>query len=226
MRFMECIQLTGKLLHGNNYLWSVMKKSSVSRTRTFTYFQILYYALERWTRTQNQILFGADRDGSKIHHNTELWTQLMVSRWNSSGIFSQDLPHCSSSTKSKSSWTNWATQRNSKDELSSCRCSITSYGELKTMKRNVLLMPHLCLCLQEDFHHDIGHSSDLDQKQSGILLTTKDHKENGTESLSWWWSNSEKADTQFSEPRIHCLEERSKAKVENYLYTSVPNYFC
>ena len=29
-----------------------------------------------------------------------------------------------------------------------------------------------------------GHSSDMDQKQSGILLTTKDHKENGTESLT------------------------------------------
>ena len=50
-----------------------------------------------------------------------------------------------------------------------------------------------------------------------------DHEENGTESLNWWWSNSEKADTQFSEPRVHCLEERSKGKeVENYLYTSVP----
>ena len=36
-----------KILHGNNYLWSVMKKSSVSRTRRFTYFQILCYALER-----------------------------------------------------------------------------------------------------------------------------------------------------------------------------------
>ena len=35
--------------------------------------------------------------------------------------------------------------------------------------------------------------------------------------------NSEKADTQFSEPRVHCPEERQKVKeVENYLYTSVP----
>ena len=40
-----------KILHGNNYLWLVMKKSSVSRTRRFTYFQILCYALERCTRT-------------------------------------------------------------------------------------------------------------------------------------------------------------------------------
>ena len=56
-----------------------------------------------------------------------------------------------------------------------------------------------------------------------ILITTKDHKENGTESLNRWWSDSEKADTQFSEPRVRCPEERSKAKeVENYRYTSVP----
>ena len=92
-----------------------------------------------------------------------------------------------------------------------------------TMSRNVLLTPHLCLYLQEDFQQNVGHLFDLDQKRSGILLTTKEHEENGTESLNWWWSNSEKADTQFSEPRVHCLEERSKAKeVENYRYTSVP----
>ena len=33
----------------------------------------------------------------------------------------------------------------------------------------------------------------------------------------------DKVDTQFSEPRVHCPEERSKAKeVENYHHTSVP----
>ena len=55
-------------------------------------------------RTQHQIRFGKKSCvGSKIHHNTELWTPWMVSRWNSSGILSQDSPHCSSATKSKSS---------------------------------------------------------------------------------------------------------------------------
>ena len=35
--------------------------------------------------------------------------------------------------------------------------------------------------------------------------------------------NSEKADTQFSQQRVRCLEERSKAKeMQNYQYTSVP----
>ena len=56
---------------------------------------------------------------------------------------------------------------------------------------------------------------------SDLYWQTKE--ENGTESLNWWWSNSERADTQFSEPRVHCPEERSKAKeVENYQNTSVP----
>ena len=52
------------------------------------------------------------------------------------------------------------------------------------MNRNVFLMPHLCLYLQKDFQQDVGLSSDLDQKRSGILLATKDHEENGTESLN------------------------------------------
>ena len=199
----------------------MMKKSSVSRTQRFMYFQILYYVLERWIRTQHRILFGKKSwVGSKIHHNTELWTQLTVSHWNSSGMFSQDSLHCSSSKKSKRSWTKWADPNNSKDELFSCRCLMTSHGDLKTMNGNALLTPHLCLYLQKDFHQDVGHSSDLDQKRSDILLTLTDQEENGIESLNWWWSSSEKADTQFSEPRVHCPEECSKAKkVENYQNT-------
>ena len=97
------------------------------------------------------------------------------------------------------------------------------HEDLKTKNRNAMLMPHWFFFLQKDSHQDVGHSSDLDQKRSGILLTLTDHKENGTESLNRWWSDSEKADTQFSEPQVHCPEERSKAKeVENYQYTSVP----
>ena len=47
------------------------------------------------------------------------------------------------------------------------------------------------------------------------------HKENLTESLNWWWSNSVNADTQFSEPRVRRPEERSKEKeVGNCQYTS------
>ena len=37
----------GKVLHGNSYLWSMMKKSSVSRMQRFMYPQILCCILER-----------------------------------------------------------------------------------------------------------------------------------------------------------------------------------
>ena len=71
-----------------------------------------------------------------------------------------------------------------KDESSSCRCSMTPHGDLKTMNRNVTLTPTSFLSMHEDFHQEDGHSSDLDQKKSGILLVVADHKENGTESLN------------------------------------------
>ena len=100
MKYMEWLQLTGKILHGNIFLRLVMKKSSVSRAHRFAYFQILCYALKRWARTHYQILSGGTSwRGSKVHHNTELWTHLMVSQWNSSGILSQESLHCSSATK-------------------------------------------------------------------------------------------------------------------------------
>ena len=55
---------------------------------------------------------------------------------------------------------------------------MTSYGELKTMNRNVLLIPHLCLYSQSDFQEDVGHFSDMDQKRSGILTCdSKPHEE-------------------------------------------------
>ena len=110
---------------------------SLSHAKVYV-FQILCYASKRWTRTHNQILSGKTSwRGSRVHHNTELWTHLMVSQWNSSGISSQDSPHCSSATKSKSSCQKWAkSQKNLQDGSSSCRCSTTSHGDLKTMNRN------------------------------------------------------------------------------------------
>ena len=150
MRFMEWLQLTGKILHGTNYLWLVMKKSSVSRTRSFMYFQILCYVLERWIRTQHQMLSGKTSwRGSRVHHNTELWTTIdgepTEFEWN----ISQDSLQCKSSKKCKSSWPKWATHHNSRVELSSCRCLMTSVGDMKTMNGNVWLTLHLWLYLQK-----------------------------------------------------------------------------
>ena len=50
------------------------------------------------------------------------------------------------------------------------------------MNRNANLTPTSFLFMRKDFHQEDGHSSDLDQKRSGILLRIANHKENGTES--------------------------------------------
>ena len=90
-------------------------------------FRFCVYALERWTKTHNQIL----------SRKTSWRGSRVASQWNSSGIFSQDSPHSSSATKSKSSCQKWATsQKNLQDGSSSCRCSTTSHGDLKTRNRN------------------------------------------------------------------------------------------
>ena len=61
--------------------------------------------------------------------------------WN---IF-QDSPHCSSATKFMSSCQKCAkSQKNSLDGLSSCRCSMTSHGDLKKKSANQVLCSFLC----------------------------------------------------------------------------------
>ena len=101
----------------------------------------------------------------------------MEFKWN----ISQYSPHCSSATKSKSFCQKCAkSQTNLQDGSSSCQCSTTSRGDLNQMNRNA----NSFLFMREDFHQEGGHSSDLDQKRSVILLTVADHKENGTESQS------------------------------------------
>ena len=79
-----------------------MKESSIFNAQRSTSFQILYCVLVRSSRTPNRTMHGNKGwDGSKVHRNTETWTELMESQWNLSGIFSQDSPHCSSATKSR-----------------------------------------------------------------------------------------------------------------------------
>ena len=70
---------------------------------------------------------------------------------------------------------------------------------------------------------DVGHSSGpASEKKWHSTHESKPQGEWGQSRRGWWWSNSVKADTQSSVPRVHCPEERSKAKVvENYRYTSV-----
>ena len=188
MRAMEGTQLFGLILHGNIYLWLMAKKSSVSRAQRFTYFQILCYSLERWARTHYQKFSGRTNwRGSKIHHNTDLWTQLMVSQWNSSGIFPR-IHHIAALQQSpRVHVKKWAkSQNNLLDGSSSCQCSTTSHRNFKKISENANQAPNSFRLMQKDFHREDGHSSDLDQKRRGILLLNVNHKENGTELQSWW----------------------------------------
>ena len=74
---------------------------NLQRTKVYV-FSILYCVLEKYTRTTNQTLHGKKSWlSSKVHQNTETWTEVMVSHLNSSGIFSQDSIRCSSVKKSK-----------------------------------------------------------------------------------------------------------------------------
>ena len=87
-RSMEWKHITGTLFMVV-FIFGWWWRRPVSCTQRSTYFQILYNALERWTRTHNQICHvKTDWRGWKVHHNTELWTEWMVSQLNSSGTFS------------------------------------------------------------------------------------------------------------------------------------------
>ena len=76
------------------------------------------------------------------------------------------------------------------------------------------------LSMRRDLEQDNGHSSVLVQRKSGTLLVKTVHKENGTELQSKWCWHLQKADTQSSDPWVHCPEVSSRAKaVDNCQYT-------
>ena len=83
----------------------------------------------------------------------------MVSQWNSSGISSQDSPHCSSAM---------------------LMFNDNSWGS-KDNKKNASQMLISSLSMQRDLEQDNGHSSGLDQRRGGTLLVKTVHKVNGTE---------------------------------------------
>ena len=148
----------------------MMKKSSVSRVQRFLHFQILCLCLGKVHQNpQSNIVWEEKmswfKDSPQYRTLDTIDAEPMKFEWK----ISQGSPHCSSATKSMSSCPKWAIRHNSKDESSSCRCSMTSYGDLKTMNGNALRTPTSFLPMREDFHQEDGHSSDLDQTRSGIL---------------------------------------------------------
>ena len=151
-------------------------------------------SMERGIRSEHQILFKKNSwVDSKILHNTELWTQPTEKRWNSSGTFSQDSLHRSSSKRTKSSWTQWASQAFQgriifMSLLNDIICWIKD-NEVECTANSTLVS-----LLAKRF--PAGHWSFLGPGSETKCYSSynEDHKENGTESLNWWWwSNSEKA---------------------------------
>ena len=131
--------------------------------------------------TQNQILSGKTSwRGSRVRHNTEPWTNWC---W-TNGIRVEYFPKI--------------------HHIAALQQSPRAHDQsvLETMNGNAVLTAHSCLHLKTDSHQENGHSSDLDQKRSGIkivntLLTRLKKKteriSNVTEdgekhSMIWWMS--------------------------------------
>ena len=155
MRSMDWKQLVGKIIHGNTCLWLMKKESSIFNAQRSTSFRILYCVLVRYTRTPYRTMHGnKDWSGSKVHRNTETWTDSTVRQWTSSEIFSQDSIRCSSMKKTKVyCWDKVRHQRISQEEWDSCRCSTTILVDQETMKKNACQMPISFLYMQEDLEH-------------------------------------------------------------------------
>ena len=171
---------------------------SLLHTQRSTYFQILYYAFGKVY--ENPLSITVWEDKLTWCKSSPQYRAFGHSWWWANGIRVEYFPrihHIAALLQSpRVHVKNRAyNQTISMDGSSSCRCSTTSHGDPQAMNRNANWAPNSFLFVREDFHQDVGHSSNLDQKRSDILHTSIDHEENGTESLKWWWSGSEKADT-------------------------------
>ena len=72
---------------------------------------------------------------------------------------------------------------NSREELSSCQCITTLYGEKKETEKPVLRILLLLQIILGNSRKDIGRFLGLDQKRSGSELTCTSQMENRTMSL-------------------------------------------
>ena len=140
-----------------------MKKSSVSRMQRL---RILRFCILSWkdeSEPNIKFCFGNDsRNGSKIHYNTEHWTQSdgepMEFEWNIFPGFSalelvREVPKVHEQYG--------RTQKIPRTNYLHVDVQWHHMVKYRQWKRNVLLIPHLCLFSQKDFQQDVGHSLDL-----------------------------------------------------------------
>ena len=96
-----------KTINWENYSWKYLSlvgdEEVISLQRTKVYvFSDSVLCLGKIHENPQSNMGRTDWRGSKVHRNTEHWIELMVSQWNSSGIFSQYSIRCSSVKKFKS----------------------------------------------------------------------------------------------------------------------------
>ena len=140
--FLECLKSAGKVLHGNSYLWSIMRRViSISHAKVCVFSDSLCYVLD-------SILYGKNSwVGSKILQSTELWTHLTENRWISSGIYFTRIHYIAARRRSS--------KVHEQNEQFQGRILFMSMfndikRELKTMNGNALLKPQLRLYLKKN----------------------------------------------------------------------------
>ena len=83
-----------KTIGWDNHSWKYLSLIGDERVINLQHTKVYVFSdsvLVRSSRTPHRTTHGKkDWDGSKLHRNTETWTELLVSQWSSSGIFSQD----------------------------------------------------------------------------------------------------------------------------------------
>ena len=99
---------------------------------------------------------------------------------------------------------------------------MTSHGDLKTMNRNAIPTPTSFLSVQEDFHQEVGHSLDLDQKRSGILLMVDKEKWDIVAELMMIEVGESGHPVFRASSPLSPRNAQKQRRWENYQYTSAP----
>ena len=145
--------------------------------------------------------------------STKIWIESTGSQWSSSGQISQDSQHCEFSTGFKKWWRNSCVNESKwKEGSSSCRCTMTLYGENEETRRIVWRILSKLQNTLEDSRKDVGHFWGLDARRNGVEPILTNRTENGTDLLKAWSSTLLKADILYFVPSVLWKDENLEAK--------------
>ena len=173
-----------------------------------TYFQILYCVWVRYTRTLAPTQhWKKDWRGSKVHQNTELWTELMVSQLNSSGIFSR-IHHIAAQPQSSRVTVEIGWNTREFDRTNYLHVDVQRH--LMGIERQQERMwgkcsTRLSLCKQIRSKTMVIPWTWIRKKRYSISEDSPQCE--GEKWQKRWCWHSQKADIQSSVPRVRCLEE-------------------